>query len=96
MPMDDRPIKDVHFYLLNLDDSYGQVWSWFNSQLTINIHESNFVGKVNITNLPAKMNSRALDHQTSTILISISPSRVLNGHRTSTFFISIFLLRSKA
>ena len=36
MPVDDRPIKDVHSYLLDLDDSYGRVWSWFNSQLTIN------------------------------------------------------------
>ena len=35
MPTDDRPIKDVHSYLLDLDDSYGQVWSWFNSQLII-------------------------------------------------------------
>ena len=35
MPIDDHSIKDVHSYLFDLDDSYGQVWSWFNSQLTI-------------------------------------------------------------
>ena len=47
MLIDDRPLKDVYSHLLDLNDFYRRVWSWFNSQLTISYNN-----KIQLTFVP--------------------------------------------